>query len=83
MILSSTLEAIGGTPLVRLRRTIPDGAAQVLVKLEGANPTASYKDRMALAMIEGAVGYLRGARWANWPGVVCLPVSVYAGIVFN
>ena len=68
MILSSTLEAIGGTPLVRLRRTIPDGAAQVLVKLEGANPTASYKDRMALAMIEGAVGYLRGARWVNWLG---------------
>jgi cysteine synthase A len=54
MILSSTLEAIGGTPLVRLRRTVPAGAAQVLVKLEGANPTASYKDRMALAMIEGA-----------------------------
>jgi cysteine synthase A len=54
MILNSPLEAIGGTPLVRLQRTVPAGAAQVLVKLEGTNPTASYKDRMALAMIEGA-----------------------------
>ncbi len=31
----------------------PD-AAEVWVKLEAANPTGSYKDRMALAMIEGA-----------------------------
>ena len=28
--------------------------AEVWVKLEAANPTGSYKDRMALAMIEGA-----------------------------
>jgi cysteine synthase A len=64
MILSSTLDAIGNTPLVRLRHTVPDGAAQVLVKLEGGNPTGSYKDRMALAMIEGAErrGVLRPGR---------------------
>jgi cysteine synthase A len=54
MILQSALQAIGATPLVRLRQVVPDGAAQVLVKLEGGNPTGSYKDRMALAMIEGA-----------------------------
>jgi cysteine synthase len=54
MILQSALQAIGATPLVRLRQVAPDGAAQVLVKLEGGNPTGSYKDRMALAMIEGA-----------------------------
>jgi cysteine synthase A len=54
MILDSVLQAIGDTPLVRLRHLVPDGAAQVLVKLEGGNPTGSYKDRMALAMIEGA-----------------------------
>jgi cysteine synthase len=53
-ILSSTLQAIGGTPLVRLRQVVPEGAAEVLVKVEGGNPTGSYKDRMALAMIEGA-----------------------------
>src|SRR5215813_3442165 len=53
-IRSSVLEAIGGTPLVRLRRVVPEDAADVLVKVEGGNPTGSYKDRMALAMIEGA-----------------------------
>jgi cysteine synthase A len=51
---SSILDAIGGTPLVRLRRVVPEGAADVLLKLEGGNPTGSYKDRMALAIIEGA-----------------------------
>ena len=48
------LEAIGNTPLVRLRTIVPDGAADVLVKLEYCNPTGSYKDRMALSMIERA-----------------------------
>ncbi len=51
---SSTLEAIGGTPVVRLGRLAPIGGAEVLVKLEYFSPTGSYKDRMALAMIEGA-----------------------------
>ena len=50
----SVLKAVGGTPVVRLRRVVPAGAADVLVKLESLNPTGSYKDRMALAMIEGA-----------------------------
>ncbi|MEM6991341.1 MAG: cysteine synthase family protein [Myxococcota bacterium] len=48
------LSCVGNTPLVRLRRVVPDGAAEVWVKVEGGNPTGSYKDRMALAMIEGA-----------------------------
>lgn len=48
------LEAIGDTPVVRLRHLVTDGMAEVVVKLEAANPTGSYKDRMALAMIEGA-----------------------------
>ena len=47
------LAGIGNTPVVRLSRLAP-GAAEVWVKLEAANPTGSYKDRMALAMIEGA-----------------------------
>src|SRR4029453_13839203 len=53
-IADSVLHAIGGTPVVRLRRIVGAGDADVLVKLESANPTGSYKDRMALAMIEGA-----------------------------
>ena len=50
----SVLTAIGGTPVVRLRRVVPAGADDVFVKMESVNPTGSYKDRMALAMIEGA-----------------------------
>ena len=48
------LDAIGDTPVVKLGRVIPEGTADVYVKLESLNPTGSYKDRMALAMIEGA-----------------------------
>jgi cysteine synthase A len=48
------LSAIGNTPVVRLARMAGDGYAEVWVKMEAANPTGSYKDRMALAMIEAA-----------------------------
>ncbi len=40
--------------MVRLRRIPGPGAGEVWVKLEGGNPTGSYKDRMALAMVEAA-----------------------------
>jgi cysteine synthase A len=50
------LEAIGNTPAVRLRKLVTRDMADVVVKLEYYNPTGSYKDRMALAMIEGAEG---------------------------
>ena len=48
------LDAIGNTPVVRLSRVVPKGAADVWVKVEYYNPTGSYKDRMALSMIERA-----------------------------
>ena len=48
------LRAIGGTPVVRLERVAGPDVAEVWIKLESTNPTGSYKDRMALAMIEGA-----------------------------
>lgn len=50
----SAIDAIGGTPVVRLERLVGEGDAEVFVKLEGGNPTGSYKDRVALAMIEAA-----------------------------
>jgi cysteine synthase A len=53
-VVDSVLATIGHTPVVRLRRLVPAGSADVFVKLEYFNPTGSYKDRMALAMIEGA-----------------------------
>jgi cysteine synthase A len=53
-ISDSTLAGIGNTPLVRLSRIRPASSAQILVKIESSNPTGSYKDRMALAIIEEA-----------------------------
>ena len=50
----AALGAIGHTPVARLEALVEPGMAEVWVKLESANPTGSYKDRMALAMIEGA-----------------------------
>jgi cysteine synthase A len=51
---AALLDAIGNTPIVPLRRLAEPQAAEIWVKLESCNPTGSYKDRMALAMIEGA-----------------------------
>lgn len=48
------MQAIGNTPLIRLERLSEPGCADIYVKYEGANPTGSMKDRMALSMIEGA-----------------------------
>ena len=52
--MASILDAIGDTPLVRLTHCAPANGAELWVKLEYRNPTGSMKDRMALAMIEGA-----------------------------
>jgi cysteine synthase A len=71
MIAESILPAIGATPVVRLKNIVEPGSADVLVKLEYYNPTGSYKDRMALAMIEGAEarGVLRpGMRVVEFTG---------------
>ncbi len=62
---------IGNTPLFRLERLPEPGSADIFVKFEGANPTGSMKDRMALSMIEGAVarGQLKpGARVVDFTG---------------
>ena len=48
------MKAIGNTPLIRLKHLADPQSADVFVKWEGANPTGSMKDRMALSMIEGA-----------------------------
>ena len=53
-IADSVLRTIGNTPVVRLGKLVPSGCAEIVVKLEFFNPTGSYKDRMALAMIEEA-----------------------------
>ena len=48
------LRAIGNTSMVRLRKVVPSGCADILVKLEWENPTGSVKDRMAKAVIARA-----------------------------
>ncbi|MDQ7249580.1 PLP-dependent cysteine synthase family protein [Dongia sedimenti] len=53
-ISATVLQAIGNTPLVALRRVVPEGCARIVVKVEGHNPTGSMKDRMAQAMVAGA-----------------------------
>ncbi len=53
-IADNILELIGRTPLVRLHKVVPEGAAEVLGKLESFNPAGSVKDRIALSMIEDA-----------------------------
>jgi cysteine synthase A len=50
---NTILETIGNTPHVRLNRLF-DARVEVWMKLERANPGASIKDRIALAMIEDA-----------------------------
>ena len=51
-IYANITETIGGTPLVRINRLVPEGGATVLAKCEFFNPLASVKDRIGLAMIE-------------------------------
>jgi cysteine synthase A len=71
---TSILGTIGNTPHVRINRLF--GAAEVWMKLERANPGASIKDRIALAMIEDAErrGILKPG------GVIVEPTSGNTGI---
>lgn len=53
-IVNSITDLIGHTPIVKLNNVVPEGAADVYVKLEFFNPAGSIKDRIALSMIERA-----------------------------
>ncbi|MCR8846618.1 cysteine synthase A [Paenibacillus sp. SC116] len=53
-VVNNVTELIGDTPLVRLNRVVPEGSAEVYVKLEYQNPGASVKDRIAISMINVA-----------------------------
>jgi cysteine synthase A len=53
-VVNNVTELIGGTPLVRLNRIVPEGSAEVFVKLEYQNPGSSVKDRIAISIVEEA-----------------------------
>jgi cysteine synthase A len=53
-VTESITELVGETPMLRLRRIVPAGAADVFAKLENLNPGGSVKDRAAIGMIERA-----------------------------
>ena len=55
MIYQNILDAMGHTPMVQLRRMVPEGAARVLVKYEGLNVGGSVKTRVAYNMVMEAV----------------------------
>src|SRR3712207_3293501 len=56
---ASILETVGNTPTVRLTRIPPKGAGAIHVKLEQLSPTASMKDRLAAALLDGAQSRLQ------------------------
>jgi cysteine synthase A len=47
-------ELVGGTPMLRLKRLVPAGSADVFAKLEYLNPGGSVKDRAAIGIIRKA-----------------------------
>ncbi|WP_281883483.1 cysteine synthase A [Paenibacillus sp. YYML68] len=53
-IYTNISQLIGNTPAVRLQRIVPQGAADVYVKLERFNPSGSVKDRAAYSLITTA-----------------------------
>jgi cysteine synthase len=58
---SSTLDAIGNTPLIKLRRASEETGCTILGKAEFMNPGLSVKDRAALGIVTDAIdrGQLR------------------------
>ena len=55
MLARTALDTIGHTPLVRLESLEARQSAEIWLKLEGGNPTGSYKDRMAVSVLRQAM----------------------------
>ncbi len=76
MICNSILDAMGNTPIIRLRHIVPEGAADILVKFEGLNVGGSIKTRTAFNMIKAA----EEAGLINSHTVIVEPTSGNQGI---
>ena len=72
----SILESIGNTPLVEIKKLIPNQRVRILAKLEGNNPGGSVKDRIAYYMIKQALASGRLKQSA----IVLEPTSGNTGI---
>ena len=72
LVADHVLQLIGHTPMVRLRKVVGPGMAEVLAKLESFNPMWSVKDRIGAAMLGAAE-----AGGTNAPGktVIIEPTS--------
>lgn len=53
-VVNNVTELIGGTPLVRLNRLVPEDSAEIYLKLEYQNPGSSVKDRIAISIVDEA-----------------------------
>lgn len=53
-VVNNITELIGGTPLVKLNSIVPEGSADIYLKLEYQNPGSSVKDRIAISIVEEA-----------------------------
>ena len=49
------LDLVGNTPIIKLQNVVPVGVAEVWLKFEAGNPTGSYKDRMAMSVLNNAM----------------------------
>ncbi len=76
MVYDNILDAVGKTPMVRLRRMPEPGSAEILVKVEGQNVGGSIKTRTALNMIRQA----ERAGLINADTVIVEPTSGNQGI---
>jgi len=54
MIHQNILELIGNTPMVKINKLNPNKKVEIYAKIEGANPSGSIKDRIAMKMIKQA-----------------------------
>jgi cysteine synthase A len=74
---TSMLELVGGTPLVRLRHLVDEKSADIFCKCEQFNPGGSLKDRIALSMIEAAE---REGRIKPGKSIIVEPTSGNTGV---
>jgi cysteine synthase A len=76
VVANNVAELIGNTPLIKLNRVVEPDMAEILAKVESANPGGSVKDRLAKAMIEAA----EDSRKLKPGGTIIEPTSGNTGI---